>query len=116
MPLALRPFDTPNSMVSRCGSQALRPTDTFCGATGWDADTVPKSGGTSPRLAGFAACGSGGPDVDRTAKILPWDSPETGRVLSPVAVSSRYIAVFREAGDRVKQLPLADQDIVLTVP
>src|SRR5271168_895213 len=34
------------------------------------------------------------PDVDRTAKILPWDSPETGRVLSPVEVSSRFIATF----------------------
>src|SRR5450432_2141980 len=56
------------------------------------------------------------PDVDRTAKILPWDSPETGRVLSPVEVSARYIAAFREAWDRAKQLPMADQDIVLTVP
>src|SRR5579862_3754781 len=56
------------------------------------------------------------PDVDRTAKILPWDSPETGRVLSPVEVSSRYIATFREAWDKIKQLPLAEQDIVLTVP
>ena len=56
------------------------------------------------------------PDVDRTAKILPWDSPETGRVLSPVEVSARYIGAFREAWDKIKQLPLADQDIVLTVP
>src|SRR6266481_5969342 len=56
------------------------------------------------------------PDVDRTAKILPWDSPETGRVLSPVEVSSRYIAAFRDAWDKIKHLPLADQDIVLTVP
>ena len=36
-------------------------------------------------------------DVDRTAKILPWDSPETGRVLSPVEVSARFLAKFREA-------------------
>ena len=56
------------------------------------------------------------PDVDRTAKILPWDSPETGRVLSPVEVSSRFIATFREAWDKIKHLPLAEQDIVLTVP
>jgi molecular chaperone DnaK (HSP70) len=60
------------------------------------------------------------PDVDRTAKILPWDSPETGRVLSPVEVSARYIAAFRDAWDtawgNAKQLPLAEQDIVLTVP
>ena len=50
-------------------------------------------------------------DVDRTAKILPWDSPETGRVLSPVEVSSRFLAKFREAWP-----DLAEQDIVLTVP
>jgi molecular chaperone DnaK (HSP70) len=56
------------------------------------------------------------PDVDRTAKILPWDSQETGRVLSPVEVSARFIAKFREEWDRAKGLPLAEQDIVLTVP
>jgi molecular chaperone DnaK (HSP70) len=55
-------------------------------------------------------------DVDRTAKILPWDSPETGRVLSPVEVSARYLAKFREEWDRAKGAPLAEQDIVLTVP
>ena len=29
------------------------------------------------------------PEVDRTAKILPWDAQEGGRVLSPVEVSTR---------------------------
>src|SRR5512142_3300600 len=56
------------------------------------------------------------PDVDRTAKILPWDSPEMGRVLSPVEVSARLIAKFREEWDRAMPQPLAEQDIVLTVP
>src|SRR5579871_6945091 len=56
------------------------------------------------------------PDVDRTAKILPWDSPETGRVISPVEVSARYLAKFREEWDKAKGVPLAEQDIVLTVP
>jgi molecular chaperone DnaK (HSP70) len=56
------------------------------------------------------------PDVDRTAKILPWDSPETGRVLSPVEVSARYLGKFREEWDRANGSPLAEQDIVLTVP
>src|SRR2546421_1410218 len=56
------------------------------------------------------------PDVDRTAKILPWDSQETGRVLSPVEVSAKFIAKFREEWDRAKGVPLAAQDIVLTVP
>src|SRR5262245_37442064 len=56
------------------------------------------------------------PDVDRTAKILPWDSQEAGRVLSPVEVSARLLAKFREAWEQAKGLPLAAQDIVLTVP
>jgi len=55
-------------------------------------------------------------DVDRTAKILPWDSPETGRVLSPVEVSSRFLSKFREAWDADKHGLLAEQEIVLTVP
>jgi molecular chaperone DnaK (HSP70) len=55
-------------------------------------------------------------DVDRTAKILPWDSQETGRVLSPVEVSARYLAKFRETWDAGKYGPLAEQEIVLTVP
>ncbi|MEO8127735.1 MAG: Hsp70 family protein, partial [Bryobacteraceae bacterium] len=55
------------------------------------------------------------PDVDRTAKILPWDAQEAGRILSPVEVSARYIAHLREAWDR-SHPPLADQNVVLTVP
>jgi molecular chaperone DnaK (HSP70) len=56
------------------------------------------------------------PDVDRTAKILPWDSQETGRVLSPVEVSAKYLAHMREAWERQKGTPFAEQDVVLTVP
>jgi molecular chaperone DnaK (HSP70) len=55
-------------------------------------------------------------DVDRTAKILPWDSQETGRVLSPVEVSARYLSKFREGWDAGTRGPLAQQEIVLTVP
>ena len=68
------------------------------------------------RLVHSAKSWLSNPDVDRTAKILPWDSQETGRVLSPVEVSARFIAKFREEWDRVKGVPLAEQDIVLTVP
>src|SRR5579864_9056999 len=56
------------------------------------------------------------PDVDRTAKILPWDSQETGRVLSPVEVSADFLRQFREAWDKHYGSPLAEEDIVLTVP
>src|SRR5579872_1855788 len=68
------------------------------------------------RLVHSAKSWLSNPDVDRTAKILPWDSPETGRVLSPVEVSARYLAKFREEWDKAKGTPLAAEDIVLTVP
>jgi molecular chaperone DnaK (HSP70) len=60
-------------------------------------------------------------DVDRTAKILPWDAGEGGRVLSPVEVSTRFLAAMRDAWDQGWDQPghpglLADQDVVLTVP
>ncbi len=56
------------------------------------------------------------PDVDRTAKILPWDAQESGRVMSPVDVSSAVLAHLRRAWDDACAAPLAQQDIVLTVP
>jgi len=68
------------------------------------------------RLVHSAKSWLSNPDVDRTAKILPWDSQETGRVLSPVEVSSRLLAKFREEWDRTEYAPLAEQDVVLTVP
>ena len=68
------------------------------------------------RLVHSAKSWLSNPDVDRTAKILPWDSQETGRVLSPVEVSARFIAKFREEWDKSQGVPLAEQDVVLTVP
>jgi molecular chaperone DnaK (HSP70) len=68
------------------------------------------------RLVHSAKSWLSNPDVDRTAKILPWDSQETGRVLSPVEVSARFIAKFREEWDKAKGMPLAGEDVVLTVP
>src|SRR5438270_2988086 len=55
-------------------------------------------------------------EADRTAKILPWDSQEEGRILSPVEASTRYLVYLRETWDRVKGSPLAEQQVVLTVP
>ncbi len=56
-------------------------------------------------------------EVDRTAKILPWDVQESSREFSPVEVSAKYLAHMREAWDKAHpDLPLATQDLVLTVP
>src|SRR5262252_8117778 len=68
------------------------------------------------RLVHSAKSWLSNPDVDRTAKILPWDSQEMGRVLSPVEVSSRFIGKFRDEWDKQMSVQLAEQDIVLTVP
>jgi molecular chaperone DnaK (HSP70) len=57
------------------------------------------------------------PEVDRTAKILPWDAQEGGRVLSPVDVSTAILSTIRDAWDREHpNAPLASQNVVLTVP
>ncbi len=55
--------------------------------------------------------------VDRTQELLPWHGAADVARLSPVEVSSRYLAHLRAAWDqRFSQHPLAEQDIVLTLP
>jgi hypothetical protein len=55
--------------------------------------------------------------VDRTANLLPWHAAPDVEKLSPVAASSRYLAHLRAAWDqRFSQHPLAEQDVVLTLP
>src|ERR1700676_5101962 len=55
------------------------------------------------------------PEVDRTAKILPWDAQEGGRGLSPVEVSNAVISHIRDAWNHAHPIePLARQDVVLT--
>ena len=55
--------------------------------------------------------------VDRTAKILPWDAQEAGRLFSPVGASAKYIAHMRDAWNaKHPGAKLEDQQIVLTVP
>lgn len=55
-------------------------------------------------------------EVDRTARVLPWDAQEAGRVISPVEASARYLRHLREAWERDGRPPMAEQDVVLTVP
>src|SRR5438093_172295 len=59
-------------------------------------------------------CHSG---VDRTAAILPWHGTSDVERLSPVAVSSRYLAHIAAAWDtRFPEHPLQRQEVTLTVP
>src|SRR5262245_6327903 len=60
------------------------------------------------------------PGVDRKAAILPHRAPDTGRKVSPVDASTRYLKHLAEAWNHVmakdKANRLEAQDIVLTVP
>jgi molecular chaperone DnaK (HSP70) len=56
------------------------------------------------------------PDVDRTAKILPWDAQEGGRVLSPVEVSTRVLACLGDAWKQQRGSATGEHNVVLTVP
>ena len=54
--------------------------------------------------------------VDRTAKILPWDAGEAGRVVSPVEASARILATLRDAWNGRRPQRLEEHAVVLTVP
>jgi hypothetical protein len=55
--------------------------------------------------------------VDRQAAILPWGAPQDVPKISPVAASASYLAHLRASWDAAHpQAPLADQELVLTVP
>src|SRR5580698_3404609 len=56
------------------------------------------------------------PEVDRTAKILPWDAQEGGRVLSPVDVSAKILKHLADAWETAQGSKLGAQNVVLTVP
>lgn len=58
--------------------------------------------------------------VDRTAPLLPWTAPPDVPRLSPLEVSTRYLAHMRQAWNHTPNRPEADflenQAVVLTVP
>jgi hypothetical protein len=56
------------------------------------------------------------PEVDRTARILPWDAAEGGRVLSPVEVSAKIVAHLANSWAKERGLAVSEQNVVLTVP
>ena len=55
--------------------------------------------------------------VDRTAELLPWQAADDVQRLSPVDVSSLYLAHVRDAWNlQFPDAPFSDQDIVITLP
>src|SRR5579862_7039212 len=55
--------------------------------------------------------------ADRNAPILPWNSPDEVRKLSPVEASTRYLSHIRQAWNAAfPDAPLDTQEVLLTVP
>lgn len=54
--------------------------------------------------------------VDRTARILPWESPPDSRRMSPVEATSRLLEHLRKAWRHATGVPLEEQELYVTVP
>lgn len=69
------------------------------------------------RLIGSAKSWLCHPGVDRTAQLLPWHGAPQVERLSPIEASARYLEHMAAAWNhRFPQAPLAEQDVVLTLP
>lgn len=69
------------------------------------------------RLVASAKSWLSHPSVDRTAPILPWGAPDGVPKVSPVGASASFLAHVRDMWDhRFAGQPLAEQQVVLTVP
>jgi hypothetical protein len=76
-----------------------------------------KRGAESPnRLVASAKSWLSYAAVNRTAPILPWQSPDEVPRLSPVDASSEFLRHLRSVWDQDGAAPLSEQDVLLTVP
>ena len=90
------------------------PDPQHSSSASWPATTAAATPGRLIASAKSWLCHSG---VDRTAELLPWHAAADVERLSPVEVSSRYLAHIRAAwNDRFTTEPLERQDVVLTLP
>ncbi|EIC29777.1 MULTISPECIES: Hsp70 family protein [Methylomicrobium] len=72
---------------------------------------------TKGRLVASAKSWLSHPSVDHGAGILPWGGSDDVGKVSPIDASASYLAHVRKVwGHHFKEAPLADQDIVITVP
>ncbi|MDD1611644.1 MAG: Hsp70 family protein, partial [Methylococcaceae bacterium] len=72
---------------------------------------------TKGRLVASAKSWLSHPSVDHDADILPWGGSDDVSKVSPIEASASYLAHVRKVwGYRFPEAPLAEQDIVITVP
>jgi molecular chaperone DnaK (HSP70) len=128
---AARVFEVPQLVgAGEVATRALLPSSLY---TPLEGERIEDPFGDAPWAIGAYARARGGevagrlvasskswlvhPSVDRTAAILPWGAGEDVPKLSPVDAAARVLGHVRRAWDDAhRDAPLAEQDVVLTVP
>lgn len=71
---------------------------------------------TPARVVSSAKSWLSNPEVDRTARILPWEARPEERSVSPVEASAEYLAHLKRAWEESGRGGAGEQRVVLTVP
>ncbi len=116
------PIDQPVSTGENAARELL-PSFLFLplGAESWDSPIVgawarDQGAQTPNRLIASSKswiCHGG---VNRRARILPWSAPDSVPKLSPFEASAKLLAHLRACWDARMDAPLAEQEVVVTVP
>jgi hypothetical protein len=115
---AIRALDVPQYVApGRIESRRTLPSFLFLGDQEYVGVYAREQGALVPTKSVHSAKSwLSNPQVDRTAKILPWDAQDAGRVLSPVEVSTRILKHLADAWTAGHGSPVSDHNVVLTVP
>jgi molecular chaperone DnaK (HSP70) len=97
----------PGALALPWGGPGSYAVGEFARSHGWQVPT---------RLVSSAKSWLCHPGVDRTAPLLPWQAPDEVPKVSPVDAAARYLGHIRAAWDHAHPEPLAEQDVLLTVP
>ena len=113
----LSPDELPGSMAALPWQEAA-PSEPTEGAAALIGSWARQRGAQSPgRLVTSAKSWLSHAGVDRHAPVLPWGAGDDANKISPVQANASYLAHVRAAWDhRFPRHPLAQQDLVLTVP
>lgn len=71
---------------------------------------------TPARVVSSAKSWLSNPEVDRTARILPWDARPEERSVSPVEASAEFLRHLKQAWEESGRGLTGEQRVVLTVP
>ena len=98
-------------------TRRILPSFLFLGEQRYAGIHAREQGALTPaRVVSSAKSWLSNPEVDRTAKILPWDARASERSVSPVEASAEFLAHMKRAWEESGRGPFEAQGVVLTVP